>query len=161
MRTMIQNSIRAGFSFGLASGVITTLGLMVGLYAGTGSTLAVIGGIITIAIADAFSDSMGMHLSEESGGKKSKDIWASMAATFLTKFSVAIIFIAPVLLLPLHDAVIANIGIGAILLAAFSYRIALKRKENPWSAVAQHIAIAAAVIAVTYLVGEWIAVAFM
>jgi VIT1/CCC1 family predicted Fe2+/Mn2+ transporter len=156
----LNRAFGSGFSFGLASGVITTLGLMVGLYAGTGSTLAVIGGIITIAIADAFSDSMGMHFSAESDGKKSRAIWESMAATFLTKFSVAIIFLVPVLLLPLHDAIIAGIGIGAILLSVFSYRIAIRRKENPLGAVAEHIAIAAAVIAVTYFVGEWISIAF-
>ena len=35
-----------GLSFGLTSGVITTLGLMVGLRSGTGSRIAVIGGIV-------------------------------------------------------------------------------------------------------------------
>ena len=44
-------SLKIGFSFGLTSGVITTLGLMVGLHSGTNSKLAVMGGILTIAIA--------------------------------------------------------------------------------------------------------------
>lgn len=43
---MVANTIRestlAGLSFGLASGVITTFGLLVGLAAGTESRLAVI-----------------------------------------------------------------------------------------------------------------------
>ena len=63
---MFKHSLRIGFSFGLTSGIITTLGLMVGLHAGTHSRLAVIGGILTIAIADAFSDALGIHISEES-----------------------------------------------------------------------------------------------
>lgn len=49
-------SIRKGFSFGLTSGVITTLGLIVGLHSSTHSDLSVIGGILSIAIADAMSD---------------------------------------------------------------------------------------------------------
>ena len=53
-------------SFGLTSGIITTLGLIVGLHSGTHSKLAVIGGILTIAMADAFSDALGIHVSEES-----------------------------------------------------------------------------------------------
>lgn len=52
----IKQSFKTGFSFGLTSGIITTLGLMVGLHSGTHSKLVVLGDILTIAIADAFSD---------------------------------------------------------------------------------------------------------
>jgi len=52
----MKRSFRIGFSFGLTSGIITTLGLMVGLYSSTNSQLVVIGGILTIAIADSLSD---------------------------------------------------------------------------------------------------------
>ncbi len=59
----LKHSLKIGFSFGLASGIITTLGLIVGLHSGTHSKKVVIGGILTIAIADAFSDALGIHLS--------------------------------------------------------------------------------------------------
>lgn len=65
----IKQSFRTGLGFGLTSGVITTLGLMVGLHSGTNSKTAVIGGILVIAVADAFSDALGIHLSEESSKK--------------------------------------------------------------------------------------------
>ena len=52
----MHHSIQVGLSFGLTSGIITTLGLMVGLASGTNSRLAVIGGVATIAVADALSD---------------------------------------------------------------------------------------------------------
>ena len=52
----MEHSFRVGMSFGLTSGIITTLGLIVGLHSGTHSKLAVIGGILTIAMADALSD---------------------------------------------------------------------------------------------------------
>lgn len=54
-----------GLSFGLTSGVITTLGLIVGLHAGTHSRMVVIGGILTVAVSDAMSDALGIHISEE------------------------------------------------------------------------------------------------
>ncbi|MBH0196170.1 MAG: hypothetical protein HP494_11385, partial [Nitrospira sp.] len=62
----MKASWKTGLSFGLTSGVITTLGLMVGLHSGTHSRAIVIGGILTIAIADAMSDALGIHVSEES-----------------------------------------------------------------------------------------------
>jgi hypothetical protein len=57
----MKDSIRTGISFGLTSVVITTLGLMVGLHAGTHSKIVVLAGILTIAIADAFSDALGIR----------------------------------------------------------------------------------------------------
>ena len=53
---------KKGFSFGLTSAVITTLGLITGLDSSTGSKIVVISGILTIALADAFSDALGMHM---------------------------------------------------------------------------------------------------
>jgi len=64
-------SIRKGFSFGLTSGIITTLGLIVGLHSGTHSALVIIGGILVIAVADAMSDALGIHVSEEFENKHS------------------------------------------------------------------------------------------
>ena len=61
----MKNSVRTGVSFGLTSAVITTLGLMVGLHSGTHSKMIVLSGIFTIAIADAFSDGLGIHISKE------------------------------------------------------------------------------------------------
>ena len=79
----MRHSIQVGFSFGLTSGIITTLGIIVGLNSGTHSQLAVIGGILTIAIADSLSDAMGIHISEEAENKhSSKEVWESTFATF-------------------------------------------------------------------------------
>jgi len=61
----MKHSILTGLCFGLTSAVITTLGLIVGLHSFSGSKLVVIGGVLTIAIADAFSDALGIHVSEE------------------------------------------------------------------------------------------------
>ena len=81
----MKKSLRVGFNFGLTSGIITTLGLIVGLHAGTHSTLVVIGGVLTIAIADSFSDALGIHVSQESENKDSKTVWEATITTFLTK----------------------------------------------------------------------------
>ena len=59
----MNRAVKTGISFGITSGIITTLGLMVGLANGTGSRLIVIGGILIIAIADSFSDALGIHVS--------------------------------------------------------------------------------------------------
>ena len=82
----MRSSLKSGFSFGLTSGVITTLGLMVGLHSATHQKLVVIGGILTVAVADAFSDALGIHISQESQNRfSSKKIWLATFSTFLSK----------------------------------------------------------------------------
>ena len=100
IRRNFDHPIQVGMSFGLVSGVITSLGLVVGLTVGTQSRIAVIGGIVTIAVADSLSDALGIHVSGEAESVHSPmEVWMATGVTFLTKFVVATSFLAPVLLL--------------------------------------------------------------
>jgi len=157
----MKESLTTGVSFGLTSGVITTLGLMVGLHSGTHSTLAVAGGIITIAIADALSDALGIHIAQESEGAHSnKQVWVSTIATFLTKFGMALTFLVPVLFLELWTAIVVSVAWGLAVLAALSYRLAKSQGISPWTVVGEHLGIAGAVIVITHTVGDWVATVF-
>jgi len=154
---MLNHSLKTGFSFGLTSGIITTLGLMIGLNSGTHSNLAVIGGIFTIAIADAFSDALGIHVSEEFENKHTtREIWESTIATFFSKFSFALTFIVPLLLFRLSTAVIVCVIWGLSLLSILSFYIAREQKVRPWKVVTEHLIIALVVIVVTHCVGDWV-----
>ena len=153
----MKGSLRTGITFGLTSAVITTLGLMVGLHSGTHSKIVVLGGIVTIAIADAFSDALGIHVSEESENVHTvKQIWVATAATFLTKFFFGLTFVVPVLLLPLSTAVVVSLLWGISILAILSYAMAKAQGKAPWKIVGEHILIALVVISITHLVGDWV-----
>ncbi len=157
----MKHSFKVGFSFGLTSGVITTLGLMVGLHSGTHSKLAVLGGILTIAIADAFSDALGIHMSEESENRHSaKEIWHSTISTFFSKFMFAITFVVPIFLFELSTAVIVSAVWGLSLITAFSYLLATEQRENPLKIISEHVLIAVVVIVITHFLGSWIAATF-
>lgn len=150
-------SIKKGFSFGLTSGIITTLGLIVGLNSSTSSILVVISGILVIAIADAMSDALGIHMSVESENKSStKEIWESTIATFLSKFLFALSFIVPFLFLQLSHAIIISVIWGLGLIAIFSYYMAKQENIKPYRAILEHLIIAIIVIITTHYVGEWI-----
>ncbi len=154
-------SIRKGFSFRLTSGIITTLGLIIGLNAGTHSRLVVIGGILTIAVADALSDAAGMHISEEAEAKHTdKSIWESTFATLLSKFIFALTFMIPVLLFELSTAIIISIVWGLALISAVSFYIAKREKTKPVRVVAEHLILIVIVIIATHLVGTLVAAFF-
>ncbi len=152
----LKKFARAGVGFGITSGVITTLGVITGLQSGTESAPIIIGGVITIAIADAFSDALGIHTSEEAEGDASIEIWTATITAFLAKFITTASFVIPFIIFNLGRAVVVSIIWGTLLLAIFSYSMAKSEKKNPFYIITEHILIAAIVIAITHYAGEYI-----
>lgn len=156
-----DHSLRVGISFGLTSGVITTLGLLVGLSAGTSSRVAVLGGIFTIAFADSLSDALGIHISEESEGVHShREVWKSTVATFLAKLMTAATFTVPIMLFDLSAASIVAIVWGACVLTVLSIDIARRQGTDPGPLVGEHLGVAALVVVGAHLVGVAVAAFF-
>jgi len=153
----MNKHVKRGLGFGITSGVITTLGVIIGLYASVGSRLAVIGGILSVALADSFSDALGMHISEESGSKAtSAEVWKATFSTLFSKLFFSGIFLASFFILDLKEAVVFSVILGVAILGFFNYKIAKEKKENPARVILEHLTIAIIVIAVTYLVGHLI-----
>jgi len=150
----MNHSIKVGLSFGLTSGIITTLGLMVGLNAGTHSKLAVLGGILTIAVADSMSDAFGIHVSEEAEGVHTqKEIWQSTLTTFIAKFLFALTFVIPILLFNLQTAVIVGVIWGLFALSVYSYVISKGKEISKLKVVLEHLFVGVLVIVITHFVG--------
>jgi len=154
----MNHSLTVGVMFGLTSGVITTLGLIVGLNAGTHSQAVVIGGIVTIAIADALSDALGIHISEESENIHTpKEIWSATIATFASKALMTLSFLIPVTLLGMSQAIIASIIWGFLVLTILSVKLAVNQNAPAWKVIVEHLGIATLVVIVTNVVGESVA----
>lgn len=152
----MRNSIKKGLGFGLTSGVITTLGLIIGLYSSTESKWIIIGGVLIIAIADSLSDAMGIHISEETSIKDSKKIWAATISTFISKLIFALTFVIPLLIFSIDLAIIFSIFWGLLLISALSAYISKKNNTKPYKAIIEHLILAIFVIVVTYLIGRFI-----
>jgi hypothetical protein len=153
----MNHQLKTGLSFGLTSAIITTLGLMIGLISGTESKIVVIGGILTIAIADAFSDALGIHLSEESEGKHTrKEIWEASLATFFFKAIFGLSFLPAVLIFPLSLAAVINVAYGLSLLSLLSYFLAKWEKEVAWKVILEHLIVAIIVIILANWIGIFI-----
>ncbi len=151
----MKHSLKTGLGFGITSGSITALGLLVGLHSGTYSKMVMIGGILTIAIADSFSDALGIHVSKEFEDRDStKDVWISTIVTFFTKFFIALSFVVPIMLLPLETAVVASVCWGLSILSFFSYYVAKQVKANPLHVVGEHLFIAVIVLLASRWVGH-------
>jgi VIT1/CCC1 family predicted Fe2+/Mn2+ transporter len=160
-RLFRNKGARTGVFFGATSGVITTVGLIAGLHAGTESVVAVLGGIFVIAVADAMSDALGIHLAEEANpDSTSEHIWAATVSTFYTKFIVALSFAVPILWLPLDTAVVVSMAWGLIVIGLLSYFLARAQQNSALPVVLEHLGIAIAVILISHYIGVWVNSAF-
>lgn len=147
-------------SFGLTSAVITSLGMIVGLYAATSSKLAVAAGIIIMAIADGLADAAGMHLSEEAemeGGRPvhtQREVWMTTIFTFIAECVFILSFAVPLVVLPLKIAVWTAVGWGVFLLLSLNFYIAGTKNESPWHIICEHFLLAMFVIIVSNWAGD-------
>lgn len=159
---MINKSIKRGFGFGITSGIITTLGMIVGLNAATNSEVAVIGGILTIAVADSLSDAFGIHISEEYSSKRSssKGVWQSTFSTFFAKLFFALTFLVPFIIFSLSSAILVSILWGLSLITLFSYYLAKKKNSSMFKTISEHLAISIFVIVATNFLGKVISLYF-
>ena len=158
MKRILQNKgARTGVFFGATSGVITTIGLIAGLNAGTNSLVAVLGGILVVAVADAMSDAMGIHLAEEADPDSTHEhIWAATIWTFVTKLVVALSFALPLIWFPLQIAVAIAVGWGLIVLTLLSAYLARVQNVPVLHVVTEHLGIAIVVVAVSHFIGVWV-----
>jgi VIT1/CCC1 family predicted Fe2+/Mn2+ transporter len=144
-----------GVGFGLTSGVITTLGMVIGLQSGTHSKLAVEAGIIVLAMADALSDSMGIHVSEEAEMEHTtKELWETSFFTFISKLLVTLTFIIPLKSLELSNAILVSVFWGLFLITVFSFYMARSQKQNQYKVVLEHLFIAALVVVLAHYLGD-------
>ena len=144
------------FSFGATSAIITSLGLIIGLDSLSHPRLSIIGGILVIALADNISDSVGIHIYQESECITDREVWFSTFSNFFARVLVSLTFIILVLALPIRLAVSCSIVWGLSLLAFMSYTIAKDRGVNPYRAIFEHTSIAIFVIIASSFVGKFL-----
>lgn len=161
-----SHQLITGISFGMTTAVITSLGMIAGMYSATSSKLAVVAGIVVMAIADGLSDAISLHTAEEAevenGMSKHtpKEIWLTTLFAFLSVSGFTLTFTIPVLIFPLEKATFVAIAWGMLLLVLLNYYIAKTKKENPVKLIAEHILLAMFVIIVSYVVGDLVAIGF-
>ncbi len=163
MEQTFEHQLMTSVSFGITSGVITALGMIVGLHEATSSRLAVFAGIIVMAIADGLADAAGFHIVEEAeveNGKAkhtSKEIWMTTFYTFFAVCGFIFTFAIPVLFFELGLAILVDIFWGFFLLIALNIYVARVKKENAAGLVIGHVFLASFVVVVSYFAGKLIA----
>ena len=144
-------------SFGGTAAIVTSMGVIVGLNAATAQKSSIIGSLLIIALADNLTDSLGVHVYQESERLAEREAFRTTVANFATRLLVSLSFVALVMFLPTPAAAIgASLAWGLLLLAALSYRLAKARKVDPKAEICKHSGVALAVIVLSGAIGTYI-----
>lgn len=157
LQSLIRFHDRVGeLIFGITSGVLTTVGLLVGMNAATESRLAVVAGILVIAMADSLSDSFGMYLSKlgERGSSPAAALRYAFG-TFAGKFTFPLTFVIPLLLpaFSLSTAVVIDLVWGAIALSLLSAEQALVSQDSMIRTIGRNVGLAILIICLSTAIG--------
>jgi vacuolar iron transporter family protein len=144
------------FAFGATAAIMTCMALIVGLGSANLGRSAVIGGLLIIAIADNLSDTLGIHIYEESrvgGGGALR----TSVSNYLARLITACSFVLIALVFPLGVARWVGVVWGAVLLSVLTYLIARSRSVRPVPEVAAHLLVASVVVVLSQAIGSLIA----
>jgi VIT1/CCC1 family predicted Fe2+/Mn2+ transporter len=108
-----------------------------------------------LAVADALSDAIGIHISEEAKNKHSpRESWQSAFFTFISKLSIALSFIIPLQLCDIFTVFFVSIVWGALLISVFSYLMAKSQKQNPAKVTIEHVTVMLEVVLLAHFIGD-------
>jgi hypothetical protein len=144
-------------SFGGTAAIVTSMALIVGLDAAHAGKAGLISALLIAAVADNLTDSLSVHMYQESQRLEQREVFVGTLTNFATRLMVCTSFVAMIVLLPERTAAWWGLGWGISLLTILTYLLARYRHVSAVSEIAKHLGVALAIIVVSQRVGHWIA----
>jgi VIT1/CCC1 family predicted Fe2+/Mn2+ transporter len=145
------------FSFGATSAILTSMALIVGLGSISSNKSSLIGALLVIAIVDNVSDTLGIHIYQESEALADDIKYTNITITnYGTRLIITLSFIVLLLLLPNNLAKATSVIWGAIILSVLTYFISKNKGTKPAPEVFKHLLIAFIVIIISQVIGNFI-----
>ena len=140
-------------SFGATAAIVSSMAFIVGLDAIEASKKTIISALLIAAFADNLTDSLSVHIYQESRRLAQDEAVAGTLTNFAARLAICLSFVLLVAALPMPLALAAALVWGTLLLAGLSYIIARKRGIGTVSEVVKHLVVAFAVIFVSKGIG--------
>ena len=112
--------------------------------------------LLIAAVADNLTDSLSVHMYQESERLEEKEAFIGTLTNFATRFIVCLSFVLIVTLLREHAAAVGGIVWGMSLLTVLTYILARHRKVSAMSELGKHLAVALVIVFVSKSIGHWI-----
>jgi VIT1/CCC1 family predicted Fe2+/Mn2+ transporter len=140
-------------SFGGPAAIVTSMGLIVGLNETAAAKAAVVGSLLVIGLADNLTDSLSVHIYQESERLAHRQAFRTTVANYIARFTVTLSFVLLFLLLPAAIASFICVAWGLFLLSGLSYLLAKERQASVVGEIVKHTGVALTVIAMSKVIG--------
>ncbi len=144
------------FSYGGTAGIVISTSLIMGLSAASATKVAIVSGLLIVAIADNLTDALSIHIYQESQQLEPRKAFRLTLTNFGTRLLISLSFVSLVVFLPMKTAVIAAVIWGILLLSTLTYLIARERNINFVPEIIKHVSVAVIVILASQFIGKWI-----
>lgn len=143
-------------SFGGTAAVVTSIGLVVGFATATASRGVLVGSLLIVGIADNITDSLSVHIYQESEGLEPVQALRSTFANFLTRLVVTTTFVAIAAAVPRSWLVASAVIWGTALLAILTKALARQRGVSARRELVRHLGVAVVVVLASVIIGKLI-----
>jgi VIT1/CCC1 family predicted Fe2+/Mn2+ transporter len=145
------------YSYGSSAAIVTSVGLIAGFGATSMPKSAVVSGLLIIALADNISDSLSIHIYQESENLEERAAFRATITNFVARLLVALSFVGIVVASPERSVSVVAAGWGMFLLGALTYVLSRSRRVRVWREITRHTVVAVLVVLVSRMLGAWIA----
>ena len=144
-------------SFGAVSAIVTSVGLIFGFGAAGLSKATIIEGLLIVGLADNLTDSLSIHVYQESERLEGRAAFKATLGNFATRLLVSLSF---VLVFQFSGAsrVVVSLAWGILLLIGLTWLVARNRHAGVLAEILKHLAVAAVVIMVTQAIGTYVSI---
>jgi VIT1/CCC1 family predicted Fe2+/Mn2+ transporter len=142
-------------SFGGTAAIVTSMALIAGLDAANAGKANMVSALLIAAVADNLTDSLSVHMYQESERLERKEAFVGTLTNFATRLIGCLSFVLIVVLFPGHVALWGLVW-GTSLLVILTCVLARYRKVSLMSEVGKHLGVALAIIFVSQYIGHWI-----
>ena len=143
-------------SFGAVSAIVTSVGVIIGFGAAGLSKPTIIAGLLIVGLADNLSDSLSIHIYQESEKLEEHSAFRSTLGNFVTRFVISMSFVILVLALSSRNTMFMSLAWGVSLLIGLTWLVANSRGANVTAEILKHLTAATVVVAVSHGVGIFI-----
>ena len=144
-------------SFGGTAAIVTSMALIAGLDAARAQKTTMVSALLIAAVADNLTDSLSVHMYQESQRIEQREIFFGTLANFATRLLVCLSFVGIVVICPDHHfGSLVGFLWGVCLLSALTCLLARQRNVSMWSELGKHLTVALVVIFVSREIGRWI-----
>jgi len=150
---MTMNKI-SRISYGGTAAIVTSMALITGLNSVVTGKSTLITALLVVALADNITDSLSIHIYQESAQLDEREAFIGTLSNFTTRLLGSLSFVLIVVVFPPKVVVLGSIVWGNLLLGVLTYFLARERNVRILPEVIKHLVVAAVAIIISKIIAH-------